>query len=138
MESGEGQCAMKGFAFFYCNGNSQHLTSDSEVVFSSLLKQLVTQYFSKGSKQSVIDAIRTRFADGVTFSRAFVLSSLNWISEYFSDIYVVIDGVDECSDREAFCESLGSWVKISKLQVLVASRPELCFGEEGYSTSTTL
>jgi hypothetical protein len=58
------------------------------------------------------------------FSIKFVLSTLKWISEYFSDIFVIIDGIDECSDREGFCESLGYLVQVKTFKVLVAGRPE--------------
>jgi hypothetical protein len=79
---------------------------------------------SQGSKPSVINAVKARFTKPINISLEYVLSSLNWISEHFSDVFLVIDGADECSDREEFCESLAQLVESRKIKVLVASRPE--------------
>jgi hypothetical protein len=115
---------MNGLAFFYCDGNSQHLASNSAIIFSSVLRQLISQCFSARSHQSLIAAIKTRFDESKNLSIERVQLFLNWISQFFSEIYVIIDGVDECTDRDEFCESLGHLVKNSNIKVLVASRPE--------------
>lgn len=120
----EGQSAIKGLAFFYCDGNSQQLASDSAIIFASILRQLLTQCFSETRDHSLIDAVKSRFPDNMTFSKEFVLSSLKWIADFFSEIFIVIDGADECSDRDEFCESVGRLVESNKVRVLVASRPE--------------
>jgi len=114
----------KGLAYFYCDGNSQHLASDSTIVFRCLLRQLVSQYFSQRNQPSVIAAMKTRFSESPKVTNDFVLSFLNWISEYFSEVFLVIDGVDECSDYEEFCESLARLVESPTIKVFVASRPE--------------
>jgi len=66
-----------------------------------------------------------RFLENHTiFSGEFVLSSLEWIGDFFSEIFIIIDGVDECLNREEFCESLGRLVERTNMSVLVVSRPE--------------
>lgn len=113
---------MKGLAFFYCDGNSQD-ASDSTIIFSSLLKQLVHQWFSERCNRPILDAeLKARLSGSTSLSH--VLSSLKWIFRHFSDVCLVIDGVDECSDRQEFCESLALLVENHKIKVLVASRPE--------------
>jgi len=118
------QSAITGIAFFYCDGSSQRLATDSAIIFSSILRQLVTQCFSQRSNQSVMEAVKTYFTENTIFKEDFVLSSLKWVSRYFSEIFIIIDGVDECSDRNKFCESLGYLVETDNVKVLVASRPE--------------
>jgi len=115
---------MKGLAFFYSDGNSQHLASNCAIIFGSLLRQLISRCLSQRSKLSVINAVKARFSEPTIISLEYVLSSLNWISELFSDVFLVIDGADECSDREEFCESLAQLVESRKIKVLIASRPE--------------
>jgi len=123
-ESVQGRQPILGIAFFYCDGNSQYMASDSEIVFSSALRQLVTQCFKARGHQSVIDAVKARFTDRTIFSRDFVHSSLKWIAESFSEVFILIDGIDECPDRENFCMSLGCLSESSNVKVLVAGRPE--------------
>jgi hypothetical protein len=120
----EEESAMNGVAFFYCDGNSQYLSADSGIIFSSLLKQLISQCFSEKSNPSFVDAVKARFSRSSSFSRDNVLASLAWISQHFSQAFLVIDGVDECSDRERFSESLARLVERGMIKVLVASRPE--------------
>lgn len=112
---------MNGLAFFYCDGNSQD-ASDSTIIFSSLLKQLVNQWFSERCNLPILEAEKDRLSGSTSLSH--VLSSLKWIFQHFSDVFLVIDGVDECSDRQEFCESLALLVENHTIKVLVTSRPE--------------
>jgi len=101
------------------------MASDSAIIFASILRQLVAQCLSEKSDQSFIDTVMGRFLENNTiFSGEFVLSSLEWIGDFFSEIFIIIDGVDECSNRDEFCESLRRLVERTKMSVLVVSRPE--------------
>ena len=68
--------------------------------------------------------MKAYFTKQSTNSQTFVLTSLKWIVERFIEIIVIIDGADECSDREEFCELLESFIECENVKVLVASRPE--------------
>ena len=88
-----------------------------------MLRQLILQCLSNQSLK--VDDVKARFDESTSISLELVQLSLTWISqELFSEIFVIIDGVDECLDRDEFCQSLGRLIKDSKLRVLVASRPE--------------
>jgi ATP/maltotriose-dependent transcriptional regulator MalT len=112
-----------GVAFFYCDGNSPEKQSLRTILgslvrslipasgFSDLdkLKELKDKY--KGSSVVSVDNLKSIFKD--------VASSIN-------EVYLVVDGLDECENREELLTTLSSLpsCQSSSINLLVTSRPE--------------
>ena len=50
-------------------------------------------------------------------------SAIQWLSRFFANIVIVVDGVDECSDPRALCGALIT-LAVKNIRVLAISRPE--------------
>lgn len=109
-----------GIAFFYCDGDSVEKQELSNI-FGSLLKQLLYQLVSTADA-SCLDIIGTRYEIDFIPSIETIISDLTWIVHWFSDVYLIIDGIDECSDRETLPLLLPCLAEVAR--VLVTSRPE--------------
>ena len=109
-----------GIAFFYCDGDSAEKQELSNI-FGSLLKQLLKQLVSSADT-SCLDIIITRYKIDFIPSEETIVSDLEWIVHWFSDVYLIIDGIDECSKRETLPFVLQCLAE--RAEVLVTSRPE--------------
>lgn len=109
-----------GIAFFYCDGDSAEKQELSNI-FGSLLKQLLKQLIS-GADTSCLDIIITRYKIDFIPSAETIVSDLIWIVHWFIDVYFIIDGIDECSEKEALPFVLQCLAE--RARVLVTSRPE--------------
>ena len=71
---------------------------------------------------SQLEAMVSRYQGNPVLSAEFVVSELQWISHCFSEVYIIVDGLDECSGREIIHPNL---VRLAeRARVLVTSRPE--------------
>jgi hypothetical protein len=52
-------------------------------------------------------------------------SAIQWLSQFFTNIVIVVDGIDECLDPKALCDALITLtLTLKNTRVLAISRPE--------------
>jgi hypothetical protein len=110
-----------GVAFFYCDGGLLEKQGAFNI-FSTLLKQLAIQS-AENAGLSQLKAVLNRYRRRFVPSTEFVVSELEWIFHCFSDVYLIVDGLDECPKRELINPILLRLGR--KARVLVTSRPEI-------------
>jgi len=102
-------------AFFYCDGNYAE-KQDPRYIFGSLARQLLTP---ESQQFGHLKAIRKRGSPPVDV----VLATLEAITSSYTQVYIVLDGLDECLKRDELLEmfsKLGTY----KFNIFVTSRPE--------------
>lgn len=113
----------KMFAYFYFDFNDLKMQDPDGMV-----KSLVTQLFLHCIKISAdLEAHYRSCADGQQQpSPAVWLSVLRMLINEFPETYIIIDALDECSDRKELLLILTTMVnwKLDNLHILVTSRPE--------------
>lgn len=117
-----------GLAFFYCDfGDS--ISLDPEIIFGSLLAQLATQ--TKVFTKAVHDKYEQMFDRSTGVAKRLFLDDLVplllAVVDELEGTYVVIDGLDECPEREELLENLVNLAAPNnvKLHLLFTSREEL-------------
>ncbi|KAL0632553.1 hypothetical protein Q9L58_008574 [Maublancomyces gigas] len=117
-----------GLAFFYCDfGDS--ISLDPEIIFGSLLAQLATQ--TKAFTKAVHDKYEQMFDRSTGVAKKLFLDDfvplLLAVVDELEGTYVVIDGLDECPEREELLENLVNLAAPNnvKLHLLFTSREEL-------------
>lgn len=110
-----------GIAFSYCDSDSTE-SLGSFKIFASLLKQLVLQSASLAGCQQ-LEALIERYRGTLVPSMELLITELEWISHSFCSVYIIVDGLDECMERDTIPASLQRLSKRAK--VLVTSRPEV-------------
>jgi hypothetical protein len=115
-------------AYFYCDGNYIE-KQNPRFIIGSILRQLLERSFS-GGDTSFIEGM-TKFYEahkGDSFkqrrSREYFLIYLLSVSSLYSQVFVVIDGLDECQPREDLLELLMG-LKSCNVNLFVTSRPEV-------------
>lgn len=96
-------------------------------ILGSLLRQLLHQsrlFLKEKQKTAIKNLYKTygKLRPCVPDSTTFLLI-LQYISENFKDVYIIIDGLDECTPREDLLSSL-SRITCPHLHVFISSRPE--------------
>jgi len=110
-----------GITFFYCDSDSTERLGSFNI-FASLLKQLVMQLLPAASCAQ-LEAFIERYRGNLVPSMELLVTELEWISHCFCNVYIIVDGIDECSERETIPANL---LRLSKrTKVLVTSRPEI-------------
>jgi hypothetical protein len=116
-----------GIAFFYCDGSYRE-KQNPRFILGSLFKQLLSQ--TSFDLESPSFSFLKEFYDSNREKKFRTRSSLlqfnTFISEiypFFSQVYLVIDGVDECQDREQFFTLLGE-IGTDNTHILATSRYE--------------
>jgi len=109
-----------GVAYFYCDGRS--VTNNlAATVVGSLLRQLTEKMISAvGASSSVLKRYGGNFNSTIEYFH----ESLEWSFESFTEVYLIIDGLDECWDRASLLRMLCS-LGANNIKVLVTSRPEI-------------
>src|SRR5947207_12922872 len=90
-------------------------------MFGRMIKQLIVQSLTAGSCQP--NHIMSKFKEGVSRTAESLLSTVEWISRYLGDVYVVIDGLDECAKREVLLSMLER-ISVKNMKLFITSRPE--------------
>ena len=113
---------MMGLAMFYCDGNFAEKSS-SRYILGSIARQLFpTPLDPTGPHFKHLERL---FNLGC--SRAISISELTttitWLSRSFNTVYIVVDGLDECSDRTSICRAISELAQ-ENIKVLATSRPE--------------
>ena len=104
-----------GLAFFYCDGNNTE-KQDLRYILGSLTRQLLTP----GSPHfEQLESLRKRGSPPPDV----LLATLERIASSYGQVYIVLDGLDECARREALLEAL-STMEMEKLNFFVTSRCE--------------
>lgn len=100
-----------GCAWFYCDGKQQlSMKIQTRYIFGSILRQL-SEILIKSEKSQLewIEKLQTqaRSSTHSKLAELFVKAILS-ISESFSKVYIMIDGIDECptKHRPELCESI--------------------------------
>jgi hypothetical protein len=113
------------FAYFFFDGkNGQKGSQTVESLIRSLIRQFSTAY---GGVPAVLANLYHSCHDGgAQPSKKSLQATLLLILEAFNDVYIVLDALDECAEREAVLE----WIKQTtswrerKLHLMATSRPE--------------
>lgn len=118
-------------AFFYCDGNVQE-KQDPRVIFGSILKQLLcqTSLTFESSELTPIKEFFKQCKDKIFRTRSsteIFLSHIITISSLFAEVFIIIDGIDECDATE---ERLGrkdilyllTTISVDKIHIFVTSR----------------
>jgi hypothetical protein len=104
-----------GLAFFYCDGNNTE-KQDLRYILGSLTRQILTP----GSPHfEQLETLRKRGPPPPDV----LLATLERIASSYSQVYIVLDGLDECARREALLDALSA-METEKLNVFVTSRCE--------------
>jgi len=110
-----------GVVFFYCDGNHSE-KQDPRHILGSLIRQLLPEpSLAAGSSHiDQLNALRDQHSGALIDSLIF---TLELISNQFSQVYVVVDGLDECEKRRIL---LNSFLKLNSrnMNIFVTSRPE--------------
>jgi len=108
-----------GFAFYYCLNDS---TTSCIDIIGSLIKTLVLRSRSRN------EAFHRKL-DDMLEEMEFTFSSyqelFEWVSQYYDEIFLVVDAVDECEDWETLLKCLTEFMAKRKVKVLISSRPGL-------------
>ena len=92
-----------GIASVYCNYRSQESQTTTDLV-AAILKQLVQERPLFGEP---VTALHKQHADRRTRpSLGELLAALNSVSSCYSKVYIILDGLDECSDSDGTCSEL--------------------------------
>jgi hypothetical protein len=123
-----------GVAFFYCDGNYPEKQIIRNII-GSLSRQLLENI--KGNRQTTMEYMKNLFHrhndSGGRGPRNLPLdvsmSMLNVIAQCFSDVYLVVDGLDECMVRLELLEVLPKLAQ-GNVRILVSSRKEQDIAKE--------
>jgi hypothetical protein len=112
-----------GFAFVYCD-HKQHLLQRVEYFIGAIVRQIVER---KQNIPNTVEALyQTNRGRGTTPTRTEYLDLLHSLSTEFSELYVVIDALDECIDnsRDMIWKDLLTSLKdsVTNLRLLYTSR----------------
>ena len=113
------------FAYFFFDGkNGQKGSQAVESLIRSLIRQFSTAY---GGVPAVLAKLyHLCHNGGAQPSVESLHATLLLILESFNDVYIVLDALDECAERQdvlKWIDQTTSWKK-SKLHLLATSRPE--------------
>jgi hypothetical protein len=113
------------FAYFFFDGKDGQTGSQT---VGSLIRSLIRQFSATyGGVPTVLTKLYYSCHDGGSQPSIESLQvTLLHILEVFDDVYIVLDALDECSERTAvlkWIKQTTSWRK-SKLHLLATSRPE--------------
>jgi hypothetical protein len=113
-------------AWFYCDG-TRNLSARTDIryILGSILRQLLeASEKSKGSHLKSLKQLQETANDTVDSKLAnLFIDTILSTSKTFSQVYIVVDGIDECPKRTELCESI---LKLSgaNVKVLITSRRE--------------
>ena len=119
-----------GVAYFYCDGASNLFSKrETRYILGSILRQLFEILLKKSSDVIARELERIYVAlldiGGSKVIEVLVQTILELAKTSFDsgNVYIVVDGIDECPKREALCDSLRS-LATSNIKVLAISRFE--------------
>ena len=109
--------------YFYFDFNDAHKQK-----FESVVRSLIAQLYTKSDQAAkTLDALYSRNDNGrqqpITDA---LITAFHRILEGFQQLYIVLDALDECTEREElleFLETVAGW-KINRLHILTTSRRE--------------
>jgi hypothetical protein len=112
-------------AFFYCDGNSPEKQS-LRTILGSFVKSLIpASGFSDLDKLKELKEKHKGSSSTVSVDN--LESIFEKVTSSIDEVYLVVDGLDECENREellATLSSLPSYNQSSSINLLVTSRPE--------------
>jgi len=109
-----------GLAYFYCDGN--YLDKQKiRYILGSVLRQLIDchEFDSRSSKLSHLLPLYER----KSLPSEVLMSTLDHVSISFDRVYIIIDGLDECGDRDELLHVLSTH-QSDTLNFLLTSRRE--------------
>ena len=86
-----------GIAFLFCSYKAQTAQSASSL-FAALLKQLVQKRLEIAAPVTQMYELHTKRGSKPSFND--ILQALQSVCSTYTSIFIVVDGLDECSDRE--------------------------------------
>jgi hypothetical protein len=120
----------QALAFFYCNFDDERRNTAGSI-FASLLRQLCTQNPDCPVTDVVMQHYRQDRSQAFSNGRLDLTETVKLLTEVLthrSRFFLVVDGFDECAERErsTMLENLIQWsVKLQgRLKVFIASREE--------------
>lgn len=117
-----------GLLWFYCDG-SRNISAKTEprYILGSVLRQLWELLIrSKGSQDTITLIQRLQEKSRCVVDSKLVgmmIEAIHSIAKHFHEVYIVIDGIDECSAQTDLCK-IAIELAVVPIKVLVTSRPE--------------
>ena len=121
-------------AFFYCDGNYAE-KQDSRYILGSLIRQLIpaSSLMKDTAELKLIKSQYDRNLGGGSPPLDTLLFTLEWISHAYEQVYIIIDGLDECENRKTLVNNLSN-IPTDAFNLFITSRPEndivKAFGEK--------
>jgi hypothetical protein len=113
-----------GIASFYCSKTSKGSCTSVSNIVGSILKTLIFLCLARNDPRCA-KTLKSRLKE-TTLTLSSLLKLLRWISDSFDEIYVLVDAVDECVDRDVFYDFLTSIkTELGKVKIIISSRPEM-------------
>lgn len=115
-----------GLAWFYCDGNiNMSMKTEPRYIFGSIIRQLCQRLLDIG-RNGIIEFLENfkmhyRNATDSELAKGFI-HAIPQLS-FKSEVYIVIDGIDECPDRPNLCKTILQ-IASDKVRVLAISRNE--------------
>jgi hypothetical protein len=114
-------------AFFYCDGNDPE-KQNPRFIFGSIIRQMLEQSqltpenpIMVSLKQFYRDHKLDTFESRSSLER--LLCQITSIAATFREVFIILDGLDECSPREHLLQIIMRLIR-RNIRVLTASRPE--------------
>lgn len=123
---------------YFFDGSRHHLDHATTRLLVSLLQQVSAKHTNAyaSSPQQKIHPPKLDWPDGFRTSREFLRQHLSRKLQSRSQVFLLVDGLDECSRDEVadvidMCKSLGEGDRSSSMKLLFSSRPwPVPFGQE--------
>jgi hypothetical protein len=112
----------KAMAYFYFK-----MDDTAKRTSENMLRAIIKQLFEKANRQSdALQSLYERQKSQNSITETQLLSVFREMASVFDNVYVVLDALDECQERNDlfnFLEGIGSWQDI-KIHLLLTSRDE--------------
>jgi len=112
----------RGLAIFYCDGNVPE-KKDLRWILGSVIRQLVPASTDTNcAHMKSLKLLRKNNIDKPC-EVSELASSIHSISKLYKEVYVIVDGLDECSKPTDVCVAI-STLAHENIKILVTSRPD--------------
>lgn len=112
-----------GLAFFYCNGNFSE-KRETRYIIGSVIRQLFLSC-SLDEETPQGQLLHRLHRDNQAYlSVSNMIATIKSLSKFHQEVYIIIDGIDECLGPTELCNILSKLAAITNIKVLATSRDE--------------
>jgi hypothetical protein len=121
--AGDAEAMQQAVAFFHFNSSERTGFKTSTEAFRALAAQLIHFHRREPATMDALAVIFDKFSDGQEHASGDDVDAVLRILLQQCQTYLVIDGVDECTDSSAFLSTLSQIMVEVDCKVLLLSRP---------------